>query len=200
MKTLELHSLGEIDRIASPHSNGTGLHSPAVQVFTDFCEYHPFDLPITTGAREAIRLMQLAHVHLKFVVDEAGHFAGVVSTRRMNEQEIVQKQAQGHAAADLTVADFMKPKAELLAIDYTDLLQATVADVLQVLKSHARPHCLVVDPAQGHIRGIISSSEIIHKLGLSADDIGAADFIDVFQAMRPSDLDAQRELVARTIA
>jgi CBS domain containing-hemolysin-like protein len=201
MSQLALYSLGDINQVAAPDTSvKMDLNAPAISVFTDFSVYHPFDLNVKTKAREAIYLMQVAHVRLKFVVDDDKHFLGVVSTQDLNEQEIIRRVAAGQTEDELTVADFMRPKAELMAVSYADLKHATIGAVLQVLREHSCQHCLVVDPEQGHIRGIVSSSDIARQLRIPGDAISAPDFIDVFKVMRPTYLDQLREQVSRSMS
>lgn len=201
MYKLKLHPIGDIQQVASPELPfRMDLTAPATSVFTDFSVYHPFDLSIDTGAREAIHLMQVAHVRLKFVVADDQQFLGVVSTSDLNEQEIIKRVAAGQQERDLTVADFMRPKVQLQAISYADLSQANIGEVLLVLQENACQHCLVVDHGKGHIRGIVSSSDIARRLRLPPETMTAPDFIDVFKVMRPEYLDQQRELISRSMS
>ncbi len=201
MKNLTLHPLGDIDEVASPEIKASmDLSTPATSVFTDFSIYHPFDLPYNTPAREAIYLMQVAHVRLKFVVDETGHFLGIVSTQELNNQEIIKKVAAKYKEDELTVATFMRPKAELSAISYEELQLANIGDVLKVLQKHNRQHCLVVNQHNKKIQGIISSSDIARQLRMPSELMSSPDFIDVFKVKRPAYLDKKREHVSRTIS
>ena len=201
MKNLTLQQLDEVNEIASPSFNATmDMNTPATTVFTDFSIYHPFDLLYSTPAREAIYLMQVAHVRLKLVVDETGNFLGTVSTQELNEQEIIKKVAAKLADQELTVTDFMKPKSQLSAISYQDLQQATIGDVLRALQTHSYQHCLVVNQSNNQIQGIIASSDIARQLRIPADLMSSADFIDVFKVIRPDYLDSKREQVSRAIS
>jgi predicted transcriptional regulator len=201
MKNLTLHPLGDIDEVASPVFKASmDLTTPATAVFTDFSIYHPFDLHYKTPAREGMYLMQVAHVRLKFVVDDNGHFLGIVSTQELNNQEIIKKVAAGFKEDELTVGSFMKPKTEVSAISYEELQQATIGDVLRVLQKHNRQHCLVVNQDNNKIQGIISSSDIARQLRMPSDLMSSPDFIDVFKVKRPAYLDKKREHVSRTIS
>ncbi|WP_179952205.1 CBS domain-containing protein [Marinicella rhabdoformis] len=185
MKQLKLLTVTDINEVANPeHDTSISTDSSALLIFTDFHVYHPFDLSHIAGAREALNLMQAAHVRMKFVVDDAGMFLGVVSTDDLNEQEINKRQAFGQAASDMTVVDFMRPKSKLKAIEYSDLCEATIAEVMELLKSQGLQHCLVVDHALNQIRGVISSSDIARKLRLPVDISEASDFKRIFQASK----------------
>ncbi len=184
MKKLTLHAVSDINDVAYPDTGkNIAAQSSALLVFTDFSLYHPFDLNKNTTAREAIHLMQVAHVRLKFVVDDVGHFLGVVSADDLNEQEIIKRQAQGQSIEGLKVVDFMRSKAELQAIAFNELEQATIEDVMHILQTHGVQHCLVLDTQKNHIRGVISSSDIAQKLRLDVDVMKSPDFIQVFHAI-----------------
>ncbi|MCB1583352.1 MAG: CBS domain-containing protein [Xanthomonadales bacterium] len=201
MKHLTLYSLGEISQVASPaFEPNMDLTAPATSVFTDFSIYHPFDLSHETLARQAIYLMQVAHVRLKFVVDDNDQFLGVVTTQELNNQEIIKKVAQGFTEDELTVAEFMKHKSELSAISYEDLLQANIGDVLQILKSIASQHCLVINQSSQKIQGIISSSDIARSLRVPHDMMNTPDFVDVFKVIRPDYLDKQMDHLRSTLS
>ena len=184
MKNLTLHAVSKIKDVAYPDSDQKiTADSSALLVFTDFSLYHPFDLKIDTSAREAIHLMQVAHVRLKFVVDDEGQFLGVVSTDDLNEQAIIKKQTFGTEVEDMTVMDFMRPKSTLQAIEYAALQDATIGDVMYLLQTQGVQHCLVLDSEQNHIRGVISSSDIARKLRLDVNVMKSPDFIQVFKAV-----------------
>ena len=184
MKKLTLHAVSDINDVAYPDSDKKiTADSSALLVFTDFSLYHPFDLNQHTPAREAIHLMRVAHVRLKFVVDDEGQFLGVVSTDDLNEQAIIKKQTFGSEVEDMSVMDFMRPKTTLQAIEYAALQEATIGDVMHLLQTQGVQHCLVVDAERNHIRGVISSSDIARKLRLAVDVMKSPDFIQVFEAV-----------------
>ncbi len=187
MKTLHLKSLSEISQVASPENKVfITVDSPALMVFTDFAQHHPFDLKQSIDAREALYLMQMAHVRMKLVVDEAGDFAGLVSTDELTEQEIIKRHAAGLDVKALTVADFMRRKSQLQAIEYADLAQACIGDVLSLLCDEAVQHCLVLDSHAEHIRGVISSSDMARMLKLPVDVSMPSNFVQVCQAVKRS--------------
>jgi hypothetical protein len=63
----------------------------------------------------------------------------------------------------------MRPRAKLKAMDYKQLSNAKIGDVIDVLKESGEQHCLVVDRAKHQIWGIVSSSDNARKLCLNID-------------------------------
>lgn len=184
MKKLHFYEADDTDELAWPlEPKGISLDSSAKEIFTDFNETPPLLLVSTTPAIEAEKLMQKSHVRLKLVVDEKSHFLGIVSVDDLNAQEFVKKLTMGFTKTDLTVSDFMRTRNNLKAFDYQELEEATIRDVIDSLKFSGYQHCLVLDRGTHKIRGIISASDIVRKLGLAIDLTRDSTFTGIFKAL-----------------
>jgi len=184
MRNIGFYDTDAIDELATPTaSTEITTDSPALEVFTDFNEHRPLVLEATTTAVEAERLMQMAHVRLKFVVDKNNHFLGVVSLDDLNSQEIVKKLSQGFNRDELSVTDFMRPRNELKAFDYEEVSKAKISDIIEALKSSGQQHCLVIDREKHKIRGIFSASDMARKLRLPINIETRSSFAHVFKVI-----------------
>jgi len=184
MNNLGFYQTDAIDELASPtETREITINSPAVEVFTDFNKHRPLVLEATSTAVEAERLMQMAHVRLKFVVDKNNHFLGVVSLDDLNSQEIVKKLSQGFSREDLSITDFMRPRTELHAFDYDEVSRAKISDIIEALKSSGQQHCLVIDRDKHKIRGIFSASDMARKLHLPINIETRSSFAHVFKVI-----------------
>jgi len=181
MRTLSLHQVEKIDELAWPENyQEINLQSSALLVFTDFKKHKPLALNGDLSAHEAEQLMLNAHVHLKIVLDQTDSFLGVVSLADISHQEIMKKVANGYYHDDLLVTDFMQSKSSLKTIDFDELQNASVGDVLQTLKANGQRHCLVIDKKEHYIRGVVSASDLVRTLKLNVDLSLPPSFVDIF--------------------
>jgi CBS domain-containing protein len=138
-----------------------------------------------TPAIQAEFLMRKAHVRLKLVVDKEDELVGTISLNELDEQHFIQQSSNGINRADIQVKDLMLRRADIKALSYQELQSSSIEDVVQTLQKHHQQHCLVLDPDQHHIRGIISASDIARRLHMSLAIDKAPTFMDIFQAMKP---------------
>ncbi|GAA4812326.1 hypothetical protein GCM10011365_21060 [Marinicella pacifica] len=184
---LKLHDVTAVDKLTRPQQDQKiTLQSPALSVLTDFKQYQPFHLNHKTTAKEARLIMENAHARLRFVVDDASGFLGVVTLDDLSEQKMIQKMAAGHREHEILVTDFMQDRNQLKAFDYTELCRAKIIDVIETLKSKRQKHCLVVDRDSHEIRGIISGSDIGRALDMPININRESTFIDIAQAILSS--------------
>lgn len=184
MRTLQFYETQAIDQLAWPEQEqSVSPNSSAREIFTDFTHTQPLMLLASTSAIEAEKLMRKSHVRLKLVVDQHTEFLGVVSLEDLNSQEVIKKLSLGYSREDLSVADFMRPRASLRAFDYHDIERSTIQDVVEALKYSGHQHCLVIDRQRHKIRGIISASDIARKLSLPVDIARDSSFAGIFNAI-----------------
>lgn len=170
MKKLHLVNLTATDNIISPEQfEEINLQSPAVKIFTDFKVHKALMIDGDTMAVTALQLMLKTHVRMNIVVSENSDFIGIISTNELSEQHIVAKLSKGVCREDVLVKDLMIPKSDFHAFDYSELLHASVGDVVSTLENYQLRHCLVLDRECHHIRGVISSSDIARKLHMNMD-------------------------------
>jgi CBS domain containing-hemolysin-like protein len=180
MRTLNIYNVEDTDELAWPEVDSRlSRNSPSIAFFTDFSRHRPLVINSTVTALEAERLMKTAHVRLKFVVNEENRFLGIVSLDDLNSQEIIKQISRDTKRDELSIKDFMRPRAKLKAIDYKQLPNARIGDVIEVLKESGEQHCLVVDRAKHQIRGIFSSSDIARKLCLNIDIQSKSTFANI---------------------
>lgn len=184
MKKLVLSPISSIDELADPSGDYSGvisLQSPALEVYTDLTKVDAQVVDVNTSMQEVRRLMIQAHVRLKFVVDKDGHFIGVISTDDLIESKIVRQVALGMKREELTVADLMRPKQTLVALDINAIKTATIRDIVELLKDSHQQHCLVQDAVAHKICGIFSASDISRKMKLPIEIYEKSSFSEVFK-------------------
>lgn len=159
------------------------LQSPALEFFTDFRTTDPMVIESTVQAVDVKSLMMKSHVRLKFVVDDDNQFLGIISLDELMDRRIVQKISEGYKRNDILVADMMRPKKDLRALDIVEVSRATIGEVIATLKDNGQQHCLVIERESGSIRGIFSASDISRKLHLPIDIQDKSSFYKVFAAI-----------------
>lgn len=188
MKKIHLMSLDNVEHLVQPEDfNEITTNSPALTIFTDFKQHLPLVIDADTPAMQADYLMKKAHVRLKLVVDENDELIGTISLQELNEQHIQILQNQGLDRDDINVRDLMIPRAQQKVVDYQQLVDATIGDVLDALQKNGTLHCLVVDRDQHQIRGIISASDIARRLHIPVEIATPTTFVDIFKAVNGMD-------------
>jgi len=185
MKKLTLFPVTSVDELAHPEApQALDMHSPAMKFFTDFRETEPLVIDASVSAPEALKMMVSTHVRMKLVVDDEGHFSGIVSADDLTEQAIVARAGTSRSARhDIKVADLMTRKKDLLALDIAEVAKSSIGDVIHFLKDNSRQHCLVIDEETHQICGIFSASDISRKLKLPINIQEQSSFYRVFSAV-----------------
>lgn len=183
MKILNLYPTTEVDDLAWPEEM-TELTTDfsALYFFTDFKKVKPLVIESTVSAVEVKRLMQKSHERLKFVLNDADQFIGIVSAEDLIDRKIVQKVSEGSKRDDIALTELMTPKRDLKALDYQEVAKASISEVIRKLKDSGEQHCLVVDRDSHEIRGIFSASDISRRLHLPIDIQDKSSFYKVFSA------------------
>jgi predicted transcriptional regulator len=183
MKKLELFNLDVTDNVVSPDEfDVTNLQSPATTIFTDFKQHEALVVESDTSAEATLQLMLKTHVRMKLVVSQYDDFLGIISSNELTEQKIQAQVSKSNSRKDVLVKDLMIPKYRLHAFDFDELKKATVNDVLMALGNYKLRHCLVLDRSNHHIRGVISSSDIVRKLKLNMNLSLENTFNSIYQA------------------
>lgn len=185
MKTLDLKPVMALDHLVHPDEfSDISWSSSALEVFTDFRYHQPQVIDQSITALEADALMRKAHVKLMLVVDRDDEFVGTISASDLSEQRLILHTARGIPREELRVADLMRERDRVQALDYARLTTARIRDVVETLKQNGEQHCLVVDSGNHHIRGLISSSDIARRLHIPIEIARQNTFVDIFQAIR----------------
>ena len=186
MKNMTMMSLDTTDHLVHPEEfNEITQNQSALSIFTDFKKHQPIVIEGDTPAIQAEFLMRKAHVRLKLVVDKQDELIGTISLSELDEQHFIQHLSKGIAREDIRVKDLMVPRTQIKALTYSELQNSSIADVVQTLQQNHQQHCLVLDPDQHHIRGIISATDIARRLHMSLAIEKTPTFIDIFQAVKP---------------
>ena len=185
MKNMNLITLNSIDHLVHPEEfDEISLDSSAVAVFTDFKEHKPLEIESDIPAVQAEYLMRKAHVRLKLVVDSKAELLGTISLTQLSDQNILIHQQKGLDREDIMVKHLMTPRSDIKALDYKEMMNSTIADVIETLKKDGAQHCLVVETNEHQIRGIISTSDIARRLHMPLDiETKTTTFVDVFKAI-----------------
>lgn len=165
-KKLQTRGLQAIDEIVQPEEErNVDIYSSAMEILTDFSKQKPLMIEEQTSISEARAMMMRSHVRLKLVIDHEENFKGIVSLADLVSSKVMlARERTGLALPDLVVADIMTVKKALRGIDIRDFKQARIGDLLSTMESLGEQHVLVVDSAEGCIRGIVSSSDIARSL------------------------------------
>lgn len=155
------------------------LDSPAVTLFTDFCAQRPLVIESGISVIEAESFMKRAHVKLKLVVDGNNQFLGTLSFADLQGERAQRLMGLGTPRPEISVKEVMTPADTLRAINYADLSNATVGDIMETLKQEQCQHFLVVEPEDHKIRGIFSASDLARRLHIPIDIARAPTFFDV---------------------
>ncbi len=167
MHKLTVLNVEQYELFANPVEDGhLSLTSPASDLMVDYAKESPVMVDYRYPAAQALELLHKTSDRLIIVLDSAQHFWGLISTEKLNSQELIKRISSGHKREDLTVADFVNSRDTVKALSIDDLQQANVADVLLALRDNGLQYCLVIDEATQRIRALLSASEIGRKLGL----------------------------------
>jgi len=187
MKNLHLVSLDSHAHLVHPEEfNEISLNSSVRNIFTDFKKHQPLVIDEDTPACDALFLMQKAHVHLQLVVDKNNELVGTISDNELNEQQFLIEQKKGSDRYQLTVGDLMLERKNIKGLNYRLLDLISIADLVESLKKEGMQHCLVTDPENKQIRGIISARDISRRLHIPVDIESRQTFVNIFEVVNDS--------------
>lgn len=157
------------------------LESPALEVMTDLARVAPATIRAQAPLAGANQFMITRGVRLLLVADDQESVLGVLTaTDVLGERPLRVATERGLRRDELTVADVMTSAEQIVAIEFADLQGARVGHVLETLRRSGRQHALVVDydllppprllappGRRAMVRGILSTSQIAHQLGIA---------------------------------
>ncbi len=149
-------------------------NSPATDVMTDLRRVAAVTTGTGASIDEAHQAMIRHAVRALFVVDEAGVIQGIVTANDiLGERPIQIAQDRGMRHVEVLVSEVMTPADLLEAMDFQDVLQVRVGDIVETLKRSGRQHALVIESGSADatsatrtVRGIFSLTQITRHLGL----------------------------------
>ena len=179
---LKTYEINKVDYLITPDENfELTLNSSALDIFTDFKKTAPLVIDQSIDIVTAEDLMKKTHVKLKLVLND-GDFVGTLAYEDLiNESTIAQ--ATHMRRADIHVGEVMMPRSHLKAIEFNDVKQAKIRDIVETLKNEGRQHFLVIENAVHHIRGIFSASDIARRLHIPIRIDKTSTFIDIYKAL-----------------
>lgn len=141
------------------------LHSPAMEVFTDFTRQNPLMLEQNTSIDGAREMMKSTHIKLFLVIDIHESFRGVITLEDLLSEKVMKEMGQFRLRRnELTVEQVMTPKSRLRAINFNELQLRNVGDLLDTMQKSGERHVLVVDTQSFSIRGIVSAHSIARMM------------------------------------
>lgn len=165
------HKLSSNAVLCTSGFNQIATDSPAIEAMTDFARVSVVTIAPDASIVDANARMISRGIRLLMVTDGNDRVAGLITARDiLGEKPLQIAQARGSKRDDLSVGDLMTPVASLDTLDLAEVLNATVADILNALKALGRQHILVEDhdPLSGEarVRGLFSATQIGRLLGV----------------------------------
>lgn len=184
MKNIHLVSLDSSTHLVQPEEfDEITLESSIRHIFTDFKKHKPLVIEADTLACDALYLMQKTHVHLQLVIDKNNELMGTISQNELNEQQFLIEQKKGFDRYQLTVGDLMVDRENIKGLHYRLLDLISIGDLIESLKKEGMQHCLVTDPENQQIRGVISARDISRRLHIPVDIESPQTFVNIFEAV-----------------
>ena len=128
--------------------------------------------------------MHQSRTSLRIVVDHSGVVIGTISAADLAEDTLLRHISKDQTRDDITVMDLMKHRHELRALDFADIRDASVSDIIETLRSNGEQHCLVVDFETHQIRGLIAASDVARRLQTDVDLSAGPSFADIVSSHR----------------
>lgn len=168
---VQTHQLSTHAVLCASGFNQVSGDSPAIEAMTDFSRVPAVTIAASASLTEANARMISRGVRLLMVTGVDEQVQGLITARDiLGEKPLQLLQARGGRREDLTVADLMVRIGAIDTLYLTEVLNASVGDIFNALKTLGRQHILVedVDQASGRprVRGIFSATQIGRQLGV----------------------------------
>jgi CBS domain containing-hemolysin-like protein len=120
--------------------------------------------------------MEILGVHLLLVINEEGHFQGILSSEDVwGEKPIKMIQERRIHRDQVLVRTIMVPYSEITAFDFDLIKSAKVGHIVKTLSEHKQHYALAVSPCTETqvqlIRGIFTASQISKQLHIDIADV-----------------------------
>ncbi|MGD9661605.1 MAG: CBS domain-containing protein [Porticoccaceae bacterium] len=159
------------------------VNSPATDILLDFRIHPALTVPAKMQLKEAQHALANSHSSLLLVVDDKGHFCGVVMECSLSEQAIMQQVSAGRRRSDMQVKDLMVPRNLILAVDYSEFCRSTAGKLVALLKTEAVPYMMVVNTNSREIVGVITAAELAKIFNMDLTIEHHPSFIEIFDAV-----------------
>ncbi len=118
--------------------------SPAVKVMSDLKLTTPATTQQSSTLKNANQQMISRGVRMLFVVDETRQLQGIITSNDLLGEKPIQHMRNFHCGThEITVKELMTPLGEIEILDYSDIEQARVGDIISTLKESGRHHALI---------------------------------------------------------
>lgn len=156
-----------------------GLDSPAILTMTDLRQVAALTVEPNVSIEWALTRMREGGVRLLLVVNHDGEVCGLVTATDIQGEKPLQLQRELNLRhSEIRVRDIMIPREKLEFILMSDVLKATVGNVLETLRRSGRRHALVYDrdrrSGMSGIRGIFSATRLSRQLGIVFEPVEVA--------------------------
>ncbi|MBD3669673.1 MAG: CBS domain-containing protein [Gammaproteobacteria bacterium] len=156
------------------YDSHVSLDSAAYLVMTDLSKVSAVTIGPMASIDDANDRMIANAVRMLLVTNEQELTLGLITaTDILGEKPLNYLREVGGNHGDILVQDIMTPYDQLEAMELSDVLNASVGDIVATLKQVGRQHALVVDSKEGmatpRIRGIFSTSQIGMLVGEQVD-------------------------------
>ncbi len=149
-----------------------GMDDPAIKVMTDLKRVSSITIGAENGVDDARYKMKQRKVKLLFVVDHNEYIIGIVTLNDIIGEKLQKTREEFNLpVSELCILDVMIGIDNIDVLEYDNVIQAKVGDIVQTLRSLNRQHALVLQNEHGiqKIRGIFSSSQINKQLKTPVD-------------------------------
>ncbi len=151
-------------RLQQPDTVNLKRESPASDIMTDLQQSTAYTVSATADIQHAHQKMILCGVRLLFVTDVDNQLCGLITTTDLfGERPLIYLREHGGDRNAILVQDIMTSRENIEAINYADVVRASVGDIIETLRQANRQHLLVVD--NEHIRGLFSATDIARSIG-----------------------------------
>lgn len=190
-KALPYHKIStdaKVNRRTHKRPTKVKLTDMATAVMTDFNIIVPISIDLTASIDKANDKMIACGVRLLFVTGQNGTLVGLITaTDILGEKPVLHVTNHGGKREDIIVSDIMTAKEQMDVLHMTDVVQASVGDIIETIKMFKRQHMLVVEQdssGQETLRGIYSTTQINRQLGINIEPSNRADsFADIEKAL-----------------
>ncbi|HHI77493.1 MAG TPA: CBS domain-containing protein [Gammaproteobacteria bacterium] len=189
LETYVLDNETALDRPRAEYAESVGLDAPAIKVVTDLSKVAAMTINPCASIENASERMIAANVRLLFVTDQYYNVMGLITARDITgERAVLYMQEHGGRRDEIMVRDIMTPRHRIEVLDYEEVLQARVGDIVETLRRLGRQHALVMQRGEGdemdRIRGIISTTQVSKQTGERIDVVGLPTTIADLAAQR----------------
>lgn len=171
----------ELAGLHQPATVNTG--SPATDILLDFRLHPALTLLPSTAIDKAQQLLENSHASVLLVADRHHHFCGLLNDDCLLDQSVMRRVNRFRRRTDLQVSDFMVPRDMVSALDYKDLANASVGQIITLLKHERLPSLLVVANDSQEIVGVITAKELAKIFNMPMEEKHTPSFMDIFDAV-----------------